>query len=221
MNRRMESGDLLLASGSPRRRKLLERAGLNPTVKPARVDERPLEGEAAVAMVRRLAQRKARAALAETDRGEMVLAADTAVVDRGRILGKPEDEDHAVAMLMGLEGREHDVLTALALIERRSGEERVRVARSRLRMRNYTRSEAEAYVAGGSPLDKAGGYGIQDEGFRPVDMDDFEDCFTNVMGLPLCTLGAMLDDLGRRPGADLVEACMSYSPHSLTDLQGV
>lgn len=221
MNRRLESGELVLASGSPRRRQLLVGAGLNPDVRPATVDERPLEGESAEAMVRRLAVRKARAALAETDQGELILAADTAVVDRGQILGKPEDEKHAVTMLWGLKGRQHEVLTALALIERRSGEELVRVARSRLRMRGYTRSEIEAYVAGGSPMDKAGGYGIQDDDFQPVNMDDFEDCFTNVMGLPLCTLEAMLKELGWRPEADLVEACFSYSPHSLTDLQGV
>ncbi len=185
------------------------------------VDERPLEGEAAEVMVRRLARRKARAALTETGHGVLVLGADTAVVDRGDILGKPEDADHAAAMLMRLKGREHEVLTALALVERRSGDELVRLARSRIRMRSYTRLEVEAYVEGGSPLDKAGGYGIQDRDFQPVNMDEFEDCFTNVMGLPLCTLAGMLDELGWRAEPGLVEACFSFHPHSLNDLKGV
>lgn len=220
MNRRLSDRDLLLASASPRRRELLVRAGVRPVVRPVDVEERPLNGEAPESMVRRLARQKARTALDLTELGRLVLAADTAVVDRARILGKPEDRGRAVRMLMRLRGRSHEVLTALVMVERESGQELARVVRSRLRMRSYSRSEVEAYVAGGSPMDKAGAYGIQDEDLQPVKMDDFQDCFTNVMGLSLCALGGMLGELGWRTGTDLVEACWAYRPHSLTNPRG-
>lgn len=217
MAERDVSQNLVLASGSPRRRQLLRAAGFDAVVRPAEINEEIREAEAPEEMVRRLALGKARS-VAEGSQGDLlVLAADTTVVHRGRILGKPQDREGAVRMLLELRAGTHDVLTALALVEPGSGRELVRVTRSQLEMRQYRRAEVEAYVASGSPLDKAGGYGIQDRGFQPVNMDEFEDCFTNVMGLPLCTLGEMLQQFGWRSEADLVEACFRYRPHALPD----
>jgi septum formation protein len=206
---------LVLASASPRRRELLERAGLQPIVRPVDLDETPVAGESAAAMVKRLALAKARAVSRRFEVGDFVLAADTTVVDRGVVLGKPADEDEAVEMLMGLRGRQHEVITALALIRRHDGEGIVRLTRTGVEMRAYSRVEVERYAAGGSPLDKAGGYGIQDQGFHPVDLERMDGCFTNVMGLPLCTLDAALADLGEPTGVDLTAACMAYHEHEI------
>lgn len=205
---------LLLASASPRRRSLLQRAGLDPIVKPVDLDETPLSGESPAAMVRRLALAKARAARRRFEQGDVILAADTTVVDHGSVLGKPADTDEAVEMLMDLRGRPHEVISALALIQRADGREIVRATRTAVEMRPFSRAEAERYAAGGSPLDKAGGYGIQDESFQPVDLDRMEGCFTNVMGLPLCTLDEALAELGVAVRADLTASCMSYHRHA-------
>ena len=215
MTATLKADEILLASGSPRRRDLLQSAGLAPVVKPVDLDESVYEGESGSAMVRRLALEKARSAADRYEEGKVVLAADTTVVHQGRILLKPESREEAVQMLLSLQEGQHEVLTALALIERGSGRELVRLTRSQLEMRDYTRTEVEEYVAGGSPLDKAGAYGIQDEGFDPVNLDEFEDCFTNVMGLPLCTLSLMLEELGWATEQDLVQACFDHRPHRL------
>jgi septum formation protein len=212
---------LLLASRSPRRRTLLTQAGIDPIVWPVDLDETPLPGETPVEMVCRLAEAKARAALARTEAGRVVLAADTAVIDRGAWLGKPADEAEAVEMLMDLSGRSHEVVTALSVIRRRDGRQRLRAVRTDVRMRAYSRAEAAAYAAGGSPLDKAGGYGIQDRSFHPVDLARMDGCFTNVMGLPLCALGEALHALGVDPGADLTAACLEYHPHDTPAAEAV
>lgn len=215
MTENLKPDDLLLASGSPRRRSLLEAAGVVPLVKPVDLDESVYDHESGSEMVRRLALEKVRSAADRFDQGRIVVAADTTVVHRGRILLKPESREQAVHMLLGLQEGQHEVLTALALIERSTGRELVRLTRSQLEMREYSRAEVVEYVAGGSPLDKAGAYGIQDDGFDPVNLDAFEDCFTNVMGLPLCTLSQMLEELGWATEQDLVQACFEYQPHRL------
>ena len=123
---------------------------------------------------------------------EVVVAADTLVVTDGEILGKPADADDARKMLARLRGRDHHVLTGVVL----TGEKRewAGVVDTRVEMRSYEDEEIEAYIARGEPFDKAGGYAIQDEEFRPVAR--IEGCYLNVVGLPLCTLAAGLAALG-------------------------
>ncbi len=220
MSRLLTDDKLLLASGSPRRRQLMRAAGLQPRVEAVDVDESLIQGEGPAEMVVRLASAKARAARQRFSNRALILAADTTVVFDGRILGKPRDAAEAVRMLMDMRGQEHEVLTALALADTKQGEERVRLSRSRLQLREFSRSEAQAYADGGSPLDKAGAYGIQDDGFNPVDFEAFSDCFTNVMGLPLCTLADMLAELGWKAEMDLTQACFQYAPHALPAAQG-
>ena len=213
------TGDLLLASGSPRRRELLRSAGLEPLVRPVDVPEPLRPGETAEAMVRRLSLEKAQEALAQFADGTWVLAADTTVVHQGKILGKPADDLEALEMLMSLRRGSHQVITAVTLIERERGESITCATTTDLIMRDYDLDEVARYVAGGSPMDKAGGYGIQDEDFSPVDMDRFEGCFTNVMGLPLCTVGRMLDYFHAAGSEELINICYEYHSHELQPLE--
>ena len=152
---------LYLASGSPRRRELLTQIGVPFSVISADIDEAPLNHETPSAYVERLARGKAEAGRrAIVSAGDFcVLGADTAVVLDGKILGKPVDEAQACAMLMLLAGQQHEVLTAIAVLEGDRCESRV--VRSLVRFRAIDRDEAAAYWASGEPRDKAGGYGIQ------------------------------------------------------------
>ncbi len=197
---------LLLASASPRRAELVRWLGVPVVVRPARVDEAPRPGEDPEAYVRRVALAKARA-VEEVPPGWWVLAADTAVVLEGRILGKPRDPQEATAMLRALRGRAHTVLTAFALREPRQGREHVRVVATRVVMRSYSDEEIAAYVASGLPLDKAGAYGIQDSPFRPVARLEPVACFANVVGLPVCHVYRALRQYVPLPPPPIARLC--------------
>jgi septum formation protein len=184
---------LVLASASPRRAEILENLGLPTEVHPARVDESVLPGEEAEEHAERLARAKA-AAVAGLAPGRWVLAGDTVVVVDDRILGKPRDEDHAVEMLMALQGRAHRVVSALALVEP-GGQVRSGVQSTTVRFRTFGRSEAAAYAATGEPMDKAGAYGIQ--GLGAVLVEGVEGDYSGVVGLPVPLLVRLLDEAGR------------------------
>ena len=181
-----------LASQSPRRRELLRQIGLEPVLLAASVDETPLPGERPGAFVLRLAEAKARAGAAAPEAaGLPVLGADTAVVLDGRILGKPRDRAEAMAMLLGLAGREHQVYTGVALWAR---EPRTRLNVSRVRFRGIEPCEAAAYWLSGEPADKAGGYAIQ--GLGAVFVADLQGSYSGVMGLPLFETAELLRECG-------------------------
>lgn len=205
---------LTLASGSPRRRELLRGAGVEVQVVPVEVDETPGDREPPHELAARLAAEKARAA-ERASQQTLILGADTVVVHRGQILGKPANRQEAADMLSDLRAGQHEVLTGLALLDRAAGRIVQDVVLSRVPMRDYGTGEIAEYISGGSPLDKAGGYGIQDADFQPVDLDLFEDCFTNVMGLPLCCLELLYRQIGAHTPADFVGACFSFHPHNL------
>ncbi len=188
---------LYLASGSPRRRELLTQIGVPFSTVSAAIDETPLVNEAATAYVERLAREKARAGykhvmVSPPGDAFCVLGADTAVVLDGQILGKPVDEADALAMLMALSGREHEVLTAIALIDVTRCE--TRVVRSAVRFRNISTQEAARYWASGEPLDKAGGYAIQ--GLGAVFVSGLEGSYSAVVGLPVCETAELLGHFG-------------------------
>ena len=188
---------LYLASGSPRRRELLTQIGVPFSTVSAAIDETPLVNEAATAYVERLAREKARAGykhvmVSPPGDAFCVLGADTAVVLDGQILGKPVDEADALAMLMALSGREHEVLTAIALIDATRCE--TRVVRSTVRFRNISTQEAARYWASGEPLDKAGGYAIQ--GLGAVFVSGLEGSYSAVVGLPVCETAELLGHFG-------------------------
>ncbi|RMD82272.1 MAG: septum formation protein Maf [Candidatus Dadabacteria bacterium] len=178
--------DLVLASSSPRRRRLLLEAGFEFTVISPEVDEDFAEGESPRQAVERLAIAKAMAVGRRCPAGKVVLGADTAVVRCGRVYGKPAGAADAERMLLELGGRNHEVLTGWALVA--SGRPDCRriasgVACSVVRMREIGRREAAAYVATGEPLDKAGAYAVQGEGARFVVA--ILGSRTNVIGLPV------------------------------------
>jgi septum formation protein len=187
---------LYLASASPRRRELLTQIGVPFASISAAIDETPLPGEPADAYVERLALAKAAAGLAslpETD-DALVLGADTSVVLDGRILGKPESRAQALDMLLALSGREHQVLTAVALAGHKGSA--VRCVASRVRFRQLSEAEALAYWQTGEPADKAGGYAIQ--GLAAIFVSRIEGSYSGVVGLPLCETAQMLAEFGIR-----------------------
>jgi len=204
---------LVLASGSPRRRELLTVAGYRFEIDAADIDETIQAGESPIAATTRLAIEKAeavaqrRGTAASSDGStqpgggaiEFVLAADTTVVIGDRILGKPVDEREAAEMLLSLAGRNHVVLTAWALLNAGTiaGTPECGISRSTVRMREISRTEAEAYAASGEPMDKAGSYAAQGEGRRfigaivgPLD---------NVIGLPMAPVVVALARSGIVP----------------------
>ena len=174
------SPKLVLASGSPRRRELLDGLGLIFEVRPVEVDETAQEGEDPATYVERLARVKA---TAEARAGEVVLAADTTVVLEGELLGKPTDPEEACTMLRRLAGREHTVVTGVAAYDAAAQRLEAGSARTRVRIAALSEAEIDWYVATGEPLDKAGAYAIQ--GLGALFVEAVEGNYTNVVGLPL------------------------------------
>ncbi|MFL5522786.1 MAG: Maf family protein [Gemmatimonadaceae bacterium] len=184
---------VVLASASPRRRQLLDLIGIAHEVRPADIDETMRPREAPRRHAERLAREKA-TKIATRDPDLITIGADTVVVINRKVLGKPRDQAEAVRMLSELSGREHTVITAVAVArgkKLRSAIEEVRVKFRRLRD-----DEIEAYVATGEPMDKAGAYGIQGYGATIVECIDGD--YFAVMGLPLTRLTALMRDLGVR-----------------------
>ena len=183
---------LYLASGSPRRRELLTQIGVPFSVVSAPIDETPLPGESAPAYVERLARAKAAAGLASLAGPAVVLGADTAVVLDGRILGKPENREAALTMLADLSGREHQVLTAVALDDG----QRVHslCVTSKVSFRTIGADEAQRYWASGEPADKAGSYAIQ--GLGAVFVTGLVGSYSAVVGLPLSETADLLGQFG-------------------------
>ena len=174
---------LYLASGSPRRRELLEQIGVPFTTLPTVIDETPLPNEPAVDYVRRLACAKAQVGLASlaAPGAAVVLGADTSVVLDGRILGKPQDRADALAMLTALSGHTHEVLTAVALATPERCD--VRLVTTNVAFRKLDEAEIEAYWRTGEPCDKAGAYAIQ--GIAGKFVSRIEGSYSAVVGLPL------------------------------------
>lgn len=180
---------LILASGSPRRRELLSLFHYPFTVRAADIVE-TLDPHAAPAQqVARLSWEKAHAVAREND--DVVVAADTIVVCDSRILGKPRDEEDAVEMLTLLSGRDHQVITGCTVLRGEAAETFTQV--TDLHFRPLSAAEIRRYVAGGEPMDKAGAYGIQ--GGAALFCERMDGDYYNVMGLPVCRLGQALKRL--------------------------
>ena len=178
---------LILASSSPRRSELLTAAGIEFINVPVNVDETILKLEPPGDHVRRLALEKAKTAF-ERHQDAVVMAADTIVLIGGEMMGKPRDHDDAIRMLRLLSGREHEVLTGLAVIAKRGTA--VEVARTRVWVNPLTDVEIADYVASGEPMDKAGGYAIQ--GLFSKFVDRIQGSYSNVVGLPVALVYRLL-----------------------------
>lgn len=201
--------EYILASKSPRRKALLRNLIdsfliIDPDIKEAR-----LKGETPEDYVLRNAALKAQAAAKQISSSPgkdwVVIAADTIVVDGGKLLGKPADESQAARMLADLRGGSHTVFSGLAVYAVSQEEIRTRMVSSEVPMREYTEDEINAYVASGDPMDKAGAYAIQNHHFNPA--PDFSHCYANVMGLPLCTLAGLLHEVGCPGHTDVAQRC--------------
>ncbi|MFL5621143.1 MAG: Maf family protein [Gemmatimonadaceae bacterium] len=187
----MSSCRVVLASGSPRRRQLLDLIGITHEVRPSNIDETARAREAPRRHAERLAREKA-TAVARRDPDLITIGADTVVVINRKVLGKPVDDADAARMLAMLSGREHTVITAVAVSrgkKLRSAIEEVRVKFRRLRD-----AEIDAYIATREPMDKAGAYGIQ--GYGATIVERIEGDYFAVMGLPLVRLINLLRDVG-------------------------
>jgi septum formation protein len=186
----MSTDFIYLASGSPRRRELLRQIGVSYRLIDTAVDETALKDEAPLAYVSRVAAAKANAGwqCSREPDDAPVLAADTAVVLDGSILGKPRDQADALDMLRRLSGRSHEVLTAVAL--RSAAGLDGRVSRSVVTFRSIDAAEAGAYWDTGEPRDKAGAYAIQ--GRAAVFIADLRGSYSGVMGLPLFETAELL-----------------------------
>ena len=182
---------LILASASPRRRELLSRFGVPFSVDPADAPEAPPTGADAARTVLALSEAKARVTAARHP-DDVVIGADTVVELDGTILGKPRDEADAFSMLRALSGREHRVRTGVTLV--RGGESLSGVECTRVFFRPLSDAQIRAYIATGEPMDKAGAYGYQ--GIAGLFVERIDGDYFNVVGLPLCRLGQMLETMG-------------------------
>ncbi|HXV36978.1 MAG TPA: Maf family protein [Myxococcota bacterium] len=193
---RSERAPLILANESPRRSELLRRAGIRFEVLPASIVEAERSGEAPLAFAQRLARSKALAVARRVGAPprRWVLGADTIVVLDGEVFGKPRDAAHALELLERLVGREHRVVTAIALASSDTLQLRTAWVESRVEMRAAGRDELLAYVATGEPLDKAGAYAIQG-GARSF-VSRVHGSETNVIGLPIEETLALLGEAG-------------------------
>lgn len=184
---------IVLASGSPRRRELLERIGLTDfVVRVPEVEESFPGGLPPQEVVSYISREKAEAAAKLCGPGDIVITADTMVFLDNQRLGKPRDEAHALEMLTALQGRRHTVCTGVTLLQ---GAKRLTQSESTdVFFRSATEEELRRYIATGEPMDKAGAYGVQGRGALLVER--LEGDFFNVMGLPVLRLARMLESFG-------------------------
>jgi len=205
---------IILASASPRRRELFSLLNLPFVVHSVDVDETPRRGEAPEVLVARLSATKAAAVVQQetTPRDTLVVAADTVVVVRGAILGKPQTAGEAVEMLRQLRGRRHRVHSGVAVVETSTRRAVIHLKTTSVWMRPYSEDEIERYVASGDPLDKAGAYAIQHAAFQPV--SHIEGCYAGVVGLPLSALMEGLAHFGVVPPIRLSAVCRAWSGHA-------
>lgn len=182
---------IILASVSPRRSELLKQIGIRHAIHAVDIDETPWPHESALAYVERVAAEKSAACRILRNDELPVLAADTSVVLDGLIMGKPQDEAHAVDMLSRLSGRSHQVYSAVSL---RGVRHAMAVSISEVRFRPLSRAEIAAYWQTGEPADKAGAYAIQ--GLASVFIESIKGSFSGVMGLPLYETAQLLDQQG-------------------------
>lgn len=183
---------IVLASQSPRRKELLGRMGLEFVTQASKIDESAFDGLEARDLVATLSREKAQWIARQLDGETLVIGADTVVVRDGAALGKPKDAEDAVAMLLSLSGRDHQVCTGVTVC--RGDRVLTQVEETQVTFRDLTEAEVRQYVSTGEPMDKAGAYGIQ--GLGGLLVEGIRGDYSNVVGLPVCRLGQMLKDFG-------------------------
>lgn len=209
---------LILASASPRRRQLFSLLGVPFSSLTADVEENRGHGEKPEGMVCRLSRAKSEA-LAEDYPERLIVAADTIVVLDGQVLGKPAGADEAAAMLRRLRDRKHLVFSGLTALSPSIRQQVTELVQTTVWMRPYSDEEISRYVASGDPLDKAGAYAIQHQGFNPVAY--IQGCYASVMGLPLCHLARALSRLGLILSVDVPCVCQDFTGHRCSIARGI
>jgi len=190
-----EAPQLVLASGSPRRREFLERLGIPFTIVPSQAPELSRAGETPTEHVVRLSREKAREVAERREvSGRWFLGSDTVVLRDEAILGKPEDATEAAEMLRSLSGQWHQVLSGYTVFDRETEASVAGAATTRVRFKELTEKEIAGYIATGEPFGKAGAYAIQ--GIGAFLVLAIEGSYTNVVGLPLCEVIEVLERLG-------------------------
>jgi septum formation protein len=202
---------LLLASGSPRRRELLQLLGVPFQVIMPHIHEESVRCTDGARLASMLAEMKALSVKSQTDE-DIIVGADTVVLLQGQILGKPADAASARNMLADLRRGGHQVITGLAVVRPHISTPLVQPINTRVWMRQYSDEEIARYIARGEPFDKAGAYAIQDPEFRPAER--IQGCYANVMGLPLCHLSVILRRLHLSLTEPPREACEAHTGRS-------
>lgn len=179
---------VVLASASPRRREILTSIGVEFEILPADIDESRIEAPSPKQLTKRLSLAKAKAI--DVDRQTLVIGADTVVVYRGRVYGKPHTKENAVKMLKTLCGRWHTVYTGVTVLC--EGKALTYAVRSRVKLKALSDGEITEYVENTNPIDKAGSYGIQDGGV----VEKYRGSYTNIVGLPEERLARVLAGFG-------------------------
>ena len=212
MNDHTSTYQLILASASPRRQQFLRDLGLTFTIQVADIDETPQPNEEPIGLARRLAETKARTVAQRLPQDGvpcLVIAADTVVALGSTLLGKPQDDQEATAMLVLLRDKIHEVHSGVSVLDTTNGQQHTQVNTTQVRMRNYSDAEIAAYVATGDPLDKAGGYAIQHREFDPA--SSINGCLSGVMGLPLGDLRDLLATFGVQLPQPIEPACKRHN----------
>ena len=184
---------------------LLSVLGLEFQVLPADIPEEPRPGETAGELVQRLSSAKAWR-VASQMQGGFVIGADSVVVWQGLTLGKPSDAADAARMLRLLRGTRHQVTTGVTVVDAASGRALTDSMTSDISLRDLSDQEIEDSIASGTPLDKAGAYAVQDPDLRPA--ESWQGCYSNIVGLPVCRLAEMLEELGFPLPSDWSEAIL-------------
>jgi septum formation protein len=185
---------LVLASASPRRQEILKQLGLDFRVVPSNIEEKMPKDMAPANAAVYIALQKAKDVADRSGNGSLVIGADTIVVLDNEIMGKPEDQVQAFYMLDRLSGRQHTVITGLAVVDRQRDIEITGFEETKVYMRKLSPDRIERYIRTGEPYDKAGAYAVQ--GKASVFIDRIEGCYFNVVGLPISKLDAMLYSIG-------------------------
>ncbi|RKD33199.1 nucleoside triphosphate pyrophosphatase [Thermohalobacter berrensis] len=182
---------LILASSSPRRKDILSKYNIDIKIVESNINEKISQNERPKDIAMSLAFQKAYGVALKVDKGEVVLAADTIVVYKGKILGKPQDRGEAIDMLLNLNGKEHYVITGLAIIKAGTKTKVVDYEKTKVKFRNLDRNKIISYVNTGEYSDKAGAYGIQ--GYGSILVDKIDGSYSNVVGLPISKVDYLLE----------------------------
>jgi septum formation protein len=186
---------IILASASPRREELLEKIGLKFEVEPSNYAEDMRSELSPDELAKSISLEKAKV-VASKHKNAIVIAADTFIVFRGKIMGKPDTEAEAIKMLMTLRGKSHSVITGFTILDTEENKVLTKSVETIIHIKNLTPEEIDAYVKSKEPLDKAGAYAIQ--GLGSVIVERIEGDYFNVMGLPLSALAEGLKEFGVR-----------------------